>query len=141
MHKWFNYLEKALLCFGSSYESNAAHVDLFPHPTRLQRELTPDNRRLLGSLIQSNTDHLKRVLKLCRSIKMVLIINYPYSIGHGNHSRVFETLQEYIPAAAQNDGQAFPSRRFSAPNEVADWAFANRHIIRTHLRNADPIEF
>jgi hypothetical protein len=140
-HKWFNYLEKALLCFGSSYETNVAHVDLFPHPTLLQRELTTNNKQLLGSLIQSNSDHLKCVLKLCRSVKLILIIDYPYSTGHGHYAKVFQTLKEHIPAAAQNDGQTFPTFRFSGPNQVADWAFNNRDSIRKHMKDADPIGF
>ena len=140
-HRWFDQLEMALLYFGSSYETNAAQVDLFPHPTLWPRRMDNTQKTQLAHLIRNNTHHLKRVLKLCRSVKLVLIIDYTFTFGQGNCLSVFNTLQEFIPAAAQNDGSAFPTRRFSGPNLVAEWAFTNRHCIREHLLNSNPIEF
>jgi hypothetical protein len=140
-HIWFNQLEKALLYFGSSYEINAAHIDLFPHPTLRPRNMGNDQRRELADLIRLNAHHFQHVLKLCRSVKLVLVMDYTFRYDLRNQLSVFTTLQEFIPAAAQNNGQTFPTICFSGPNSVGEWAFKNRHFVRKHLREAHPIEF
>ncbi len=147
-HVWFNQPEKALSYFGSSYETNTAHVDLFPYPTLRPSDFGNDlqKRSDLAQLVLQNPSHLQHVLQLCRSVKLLIVIEYPFVFSRDPHQKlsVFEVLQQYVPKVAghiKDNGNTFPVVRFVGPNEVGDWAFHKRRSIRKYLREAAPIEF
>ncbi|MGD0813811.1 MAG: hypothetical protein ABSA83_09420 [Verrucomicrobiota bacterium] len=95
----------------------------------------------LPCLVRLTIKHLQQVLKLCRSVKLVLAIDYSIRSDQENPLSVFGTLQEFIPAAAQNNGYTFPMFRFAGTNGIGEWAFKKRRSLRKHLREAKPIEF
>ena len=138
-HTWFNKLEKALLYFNSSYETNAAHVDLFPHPTLWLNQLGNEQRNQLAGLINAN--HLRGVLKLCRSVKLLIVIDYTVQFNGNRRLSTFALLKETFPFAVESDGNTFPAICFSGPDVVAERIFGTRHLYRDHLRSAEPINF
>jgi len=139
-HTWFNQLEKSLLWFGSSYETNAAHVDVFPFPTLWPRRLGEQQKRMLAHLIQLHAGHCRQILKLCHSVKLVIAVDYTFRYQRENFS-VFKKFQEIIPNVAHHDGGGIPLLCSSKITGFSEWLFTNRHALRTHLREAKPINF
>jgi hypothetical protein len=52
-----------------------------------------DQKRKLAGLIRLNTNHLQQVLKLCRNVKLVLVIDYTFRFDQGDH--LFEGGRPY----------------------------------------------
>src|SRR5436190_10984722 len=47
-HRWFRDRREALALLDSSYETNAAHIDLHPLPIKFRQDLTDAQRKNIG---------------------------------------------------------------------------------------------
>jgi hypothetical protein len=137
-HPWFLPIEQGLLACDCSYEKNAAHLDLCSLPTILPRHLGINQQTEFANLIQRELPNFRRLLRLCRTAKMVVVIDYPIRLGNQNEiSSVLKMIRQHVPELAQyinNDGQDFPVIRGQNPRQLQEWLFENRRTVKTHLK-------
>jgi hypothetical protein len=141
-HPFFRDIEKALLFLECSYERNAAHLDLFPHPTWFPRELQDEQKCKLASLILANEEKFRRLLQFCRLVKLVIVIDltmcWTTEQGGDQQLGVSQTLQRWLP----NLSTGMPSVIYvHQRRELMDYLFTNRHELRRHIRTADCLRF
>jgi len=73
-HPFFNAFEDGLTAIGCSYKTNAAHIDVHPHPTHFAADLTPTQKETLRTIVElASADHMIDVLALCRQVKLIVV--------------------------------------------------------------------
>ncbi|MBI3882541.1 MAG: hypothetical protein HY301_21075 [Verrucomicrobia bacterium] len=131
-HRWFDPLEKGLLCIGSSYDTNTAHVDVCPYPTWRPREMQPDDRPALHLFLQAHVHRLSGVLSLCTRVKFVLLVDYPgVVVGAG------QAMSRWV-TNTENFGHRPPFLKLSYQN-CSDWLFDHRKELREFLSRANTL--
>jgi hypothetical protein len=144
-HPWFLKIELGLLSCTCSYETNTAHVDLSPLPTLWPSQLNLTKRAELIKLVQSEVSNFRRLFRLCRTAKMVVVIDYSFRFGNENEPfSVFEMIRHDVPEIAQyinNDGNDFPVIRAQNPRQLQDWLFQHRRLVKAHLKTGDYLCF
>jgi hypothetical protein len=146
-HTWFAPWENALLHLGCSYKQDAAHIDLSPYPTLRPREIhgTNDPRRSgIANLILENLDHFQRVLQFCQLVRLVVVIDYRFAFGADNLLSVFQTIHDRVGIVARHIvdvGHSPPVVRGNGPDDLADWLFENRHLLRRRLEDGEILRF
>lgn len=141
-HPFFRDIEKALLFLECSFERNAAHLDLFPHPTWFPRELQDEQKCKLASLILANEEKFRRLLRFCRLVKLVTVIDltmcWTTEQGGNQQLGVSQTLQQWLPNLSTGMTSVIHVHQ---RRELMDYLFTNRHELRRHIRTADCLRF
>lgn len=144
-HEWFSAFDKALLFLERSYLRNAAHVDLFPYPTKWLKEMGDSARARFGEiLVAHSTNHLTQTLGLCRNAKLIMIRDYPLSrVAEGVHS-TFDMITRCCPAIrsqVRNNGSSPPILRLPAGHNLSDAIYDRRRELIGFLSEASPLHF
>lgn len=144
-HEWFSAFDKALLFLESSYLRNAAHVDLFPYPTKWLKEMGDSARVRFGEILLAHSaHHLSQTLGLCRGVKLIMVRDYPLSrVAEGVHS-TFDMIMRCCPgirSQVKDNGSFPPILRLPAGHNLSDEIYNRRRELIDFLSEASPLDF
>lgn len=144
-HSFFTKCHPALSLLGRSYEHDAAHVDLLPHPTLFRGEMGEQQRMLFAALVASiSEEHLKSVLQFCRGVKLILVIDYDFAMTDGGTTQTFEFLASHIPVLAtklKGHGDLPPIFRGGGIGQLTQRVRDRRRELRDCLQRGSILEF
>jgi len=100
-NNWFTAIENGMSALGWSYQTNAAHIDVHPFPTKFSREMNQAQKEILARIIQARSaDHMISVLALCEQVKLIIVIGYAVPLVGGGNSNAFEFVRDRLTPLA-----------------------------------------
>lgn len=143
---WFDECEAGLLALGCSYQTNAAHIDVHPFPTKFARDMNEDEQIIVGGFIHSQcADHLVSILSLFEQLKLIIAVDFFLpAAGGGNRQTTFDFARERLSALSgviDANGSKPPMFRGGGHNRIAKHLFDHRNHLRSFLLNAPSLIF
>jgi hypothetical protein len=84
-HQWFKKFRHGLMVEHCSYDSNTAHIDLSPLPTKFRKELNAQQQIIFGRQIETQCESdLAKLLELAPKTRLILIVDYTFSQSDGS---------------------------------------------------------
>ncbi len=138
-HRWFQDRREGLASLGSSYETDAAHIDLHPLPTKFREDLTEPQRKDIGRLIENHSAlHLARLLKVAKRARLVLAVDYTFSKSDGTSAKTSDFINTHEPIIELLRSKESALRIFSAggPKDFNQKLAEHQETLRKHLRGS-----
>ena len=144
-HGWFHYRDNALNFLDCSYNRNVAHVDLHPFPTKLRAELTKEQRKIVGRLIETNCNtHLANILQFAPQLTLVLVVDYSFSRSDGTTTKTFDFVSTNVSQLGKLvSGAGFcpPIFRAGGPTDFEIRVREHADVLRKHLQIGKSLSF
>ncbi len=144
-HRWFEKYRAGLGLLRCSYETNVAHIDLNPFPTKFSNAIGKNQRKEISHLIESESkEHLLGVLKLAREVKLILVVDYIFSLPNGTLTKTFDFVaSQYCGLSKFVSGQGSrpPIFRTGEPNQFEARIHQRTEVLLEHLRNSPVLKF
>ena len=97
-HPWFGKYQSPLEAINCSFQTNTAHIDLCPLPTKFRNELSTEQQKYFGSLIENHSkSHLAGLLEVAAKAKTVLIIDYTFTQANGDSTDTSSFIRSNQP--------------------------------------------
>jgi hypothetical protein len=142
-HDWFASLGGGLALLNSSYRTNAAHIDLHAHPTKFKKELSEDQCRKIGGLVQaSGKQHLRQALRLAPKAKLILVVDYSFLPPKGGLIKTFDFVRSQesgISELVSEAGENPPIFRAGGLDKFKSRIDARADDLRKHLNDSLPL--
>lgn len=135
-HRWFGQLESSLAAIDCSYQTNTAHIDLCPLPTKFRRELDEGSQSYLGHLIENHSVlHLDGLLAVASNVKLILVIDYTFTRSSGLTTTTSGFIRSSQPVlnALQPKGRQVKIVYTRGVQEFENSIQANQELILSHL--------
>ncbi|NOS69526.1 MAG: hypothetical protein HOP33_06320 [Verrucomicrobia bacterium] len=131
-HQWFDVCEQGLAALGCSYQTNAAHVDVHPFPTKFARHLNQNEKRILGEVIKTQSpEHMLSVLGLCNRVKLIVVIRYALPSDVAPTLTTFEFVRDRLsPLAGLVDTTGHEPPLLDAGSHAGIVGFLHQHQAR-----------
>lgn len=136
-HRWFKERREALTLLDCAYETNTAHIDLHPLPTKFRPDLTATQRNEIGRLIETHSGpHLANLLKLAAHARLILVVDYTFSKSDGTPTKTSDFISTHQPIAELLQSKGNQLRIFMAggTNEFQQRIAERRITLRRHLK-------
>lgn len=140
-HRWFKDRRDALAMLNCSYETNTAHIDLHPLPTKFRKDLGETQRVEIGRLIEARSaPHLATLLKLATKVRLLVIVDYTFSKSDGTTDKTSDFILTHQPIVELLRSVENRLTLFSAggTNQFEDRIREHRNTLRSHLRRIHP---
>lgn len=140
-HRWFKDRRDGLALLDCSYETNVAHIDLHPLPTKFRQDLVETQRAEIGRFMETRSaSHMAALLKLATNVRLLLVVDYTFSKSDGAASKTSEFITMHPPLlelmrADENRLTIFPA---GGTNQFEDRIREHRNTLRSHLRRVHP---
>ena len=136
-HRWFKDRRDSLAMLDCSYETNTAHIDLHPLPTKFRQDLTGQQCNAIGEFIEARSkSHLSELLRLTTKARLLLVVDYTFSMSDGITTKTFDFISTHQPIVDLLRSYRDRLRVFSAggANEFAGRIRTQRDALRRHLQ-------
>ncbi len=142
-HRFFEDLRRGLEILDCSYETNVAHIDQHPFPTKFRNVLGQTQREIIGGWIESDSrGHLKEVLKIAPKTTLILVVDYTFSMPGGDSMQTFdfvESQQSGLSNCICEHGSRPPIFRAGGSNQFEARIGQCADLLQEYLCNPSPL--
>lgn len=142
-HRWFEERRAALDLLNCSYETNVAHIDLHPFPTKFRNALGETQRKQIGDWVESESgSHLMQVLRVAPKAKLILVVDYTFSQPDGTAIQTFGFVESQhcgLSELVSEHGSRPPIFRAGGPTHFEARIRQRADILNDCLNNSQPL--